>query len=495
MAQPPIIQRGTLRKVDSLVNMDTSNIVLSRISKLFVDSSAVSTHEALGRRKRFVINLRCGADVEQSRTLQLALLTAANIAARCFPGAVRVVLEGALGDARLRPWPSLAGGLGSVLADIVGRDGMCEEGRSKIEGPTLLFGNASPVRGALRVTFDGWIAKVGPAAKVHPLPQRQYCALSGVLAGALAISEMFLLFAELSIEAGRRTVGLSLWRPDLNINDPDALGVPVEILPRALWVLGLGHLGNAYLWTLATLPYAQPNTTEIYLNDFDEVEPENVETGMIFNPKDEGQLKTRICNKWLEDRGFRTRLIERHFDSNFRCRTAPPQVEPQLALCGFDSNPARRDLATARFARVMESGLGGTKDNFDTISLHTLPNPRPATELWPDLTPEQEARQHEDRERLARENPAYRPLANDECGRTELAGKSVAVPFVGATAATLVLAEAIRLLHGGPAYSDIKLPLVDFASRFAETSGNYTAQDCAGIEFCDAIVDDESMRR
>jgi len=137
----------------------------------------------------------------------------------------------------------------------------------------------------------------------------------------------------------------------------------------------------------------------------------------------------------------------------------------------------------------MESGLGGTKDNFDTISLHTLPNPRPAAELWPDLTPDQEARQHEDRERLARENPAYRPLANDECGRTELAGKSVAVPFVGATAATLVLSESIRLLHGGPAYSDIRLSLVDFGSRFAETSGNYIAQDCAGIEFCDAIID------
>ena len=443
MAQVPI-QWETLREVDALVNKDASNIVLSRISKLFVDSSAVSTHEALKRRKSFVISLRCGADVEQSRTVQLAVLTATNIAARCFPGAVRVVLEGALAKARLRIWQSPACTLGSVIADILGPDGMYEEGRSEIEGPTLLFGNAAPVRGALRVTFDGWIAKVGPAASVDLLPQRQYCALSGVLAGALAVSEMFLSFAELSIEAGRRTVGLSLWRPDLPMNDPNALGVPVEVLPRNLWVLGLGHLGNAYLWTLAALPYAQPNGTEVYLNDFDEIQPENVETGMIFSPKDEGQLKTRICSKWLEDRGFRTKLIERPFDSNFRCRTAPPQVEPQLALCGFDSNPARRDLATAKFARVMESGLGGTKDNFDTISLHTLPNPRPAAELWPDLTPDQEARQHEDRERLARENPAYRPLANDECGRTELAGKSVAVPFVGATAATLVLAEAIR---------------------------------------------------
>jgi hypothetical protein len=489
MAQPHVISRKTPRKVNDVVNMDIPRTALSRISKLLVDSSALSTQEALARRERFAITLRCGADVEQSRTLQLAVLTAANIAARCFPGAVRVVLEGAVASARLLVWPSIVGALGSALADIVGPDNLCDAAKTGIEGPAVLFGNVPQVRGALRVTFDGWIAKVGPAASVDPLPQRQYCALSGVLAGALAISEMFLSFAELSIDAGRREVVLSLWRPDLPISDPAALGVPVEVLPRDLWVLGLGHLGNAYLWALAALPYALPNTTQIYLNDFDWVEPENVETGMIFTPKDEGQLKTRICSKWLEDRGFRTRLVERAFDSNFRCRSGSPQAEPRLALCGFDSNPARNDLATAGFARVMESGLGGTKDNFDTVSFHTLPNPRPAAELWPNLTPEQEARQRQKWERLARQNPAYAQLAKDECGRAELAGKSVAVPFVGATAATLVLAEAIRLLHDGPAYTDIKLALGDFDSRFAETSRNYTVQDCAGIEFCDAGID------
>ena len=43
--------------------------------------------------------------------------------------------------------------------------------------------------------------------------------------------------------------------------------------------------------------------------------------------------------------------------------------------------------------------------------------------------------------------------------RYNLAGKSIAVPFVGATAASLVVAEAIRIFHSGPAYTDIKLSL------------------------------------
>ena len=157
-----------------------------------------------------------------------------------------------------------------------------------------------------------------------------------------------------------------------------------------------------------------------------------------------------------------------------------------MALCGFDSNLARRDLATARFLRVMESGLGGTADNFDTISFHTLPNPCRAEELWPDLSSEEETRQREQRERVARENPAYAQLGDDQCGRAELAGKSVAVPFVGTAAATLVVAETIRLLHGGPAYTDIKLVLSDLGARYARTSRNYSALDLAGLNFCDA---------
>lgn len=80
------------------------------------------------------------------------------------------------------------------------------------------------------------------------------------------------------------------------------------------------------------------------------------------------------------------------------------------------------------------------------------------------------SKQKEHRQRLASKNPAYSQLSSDECGRAELAGKSIAVPFVGAAAATLILAEAIRLLHDGPAYTDIKLVLSDLDRRFAPTT-------------------------
>ena len=463
---------------------------LSRISKLFVDRDETPGDLVMARRQQHSVTLRCGSDVHSSYTLQLAVLTAANIANRCFPDAVTVALEPALVEAPLLVWPSLKHTFGQELLRLVRREALIG-----LDGPTqkdraVIFGDAPSTPGALRATFDGWIAKVGPANAVDRLPERGYCSLSGILAASLAISELFLSFAEISIEAGRRTVGLSLWRPDLAFSDPSALGIPVEFLPCDMWLMGLGHLGNAYLWSLATLPYPDSAAPQIFLNDFDKVESENVETGLIFEASAIHSYKTRICGAWLEERGFQTKYVERRFDSNFRCRAD----EPRLALCGFDSNPARRDLATAGFLRVVESGLGGTPDNFDTISLHTLPNPRPPAELWPDLPANEGEKREQLRERLARENAAYKNLGRDECGRCELAGKSIAVPFVGATAATLVLAETIRLLHDGPAYTDVKLTLSALDGRSAQSTHNYGAQDLVGLKYCDSSIVADASR-
>lgn len=464
--------------------MNSSGIEFSRISKLFLDRDQATLAEALARRQRHAVTLYCGPDVGQSYTLQLAVLTAANIASRCFPNALKVSLASGLSDTPLLLWPTLSWTFGHALTEIVGANILADHNAVGPEGKGVIFGDVSPRGDCLRVTFDGWAAKVGPSTALSRLSEREYCSLAGILGGSLSISEIFLSFAEISVEAGRRIVGISLWRPDLDVSDPIALGVPVEFLPHALWTLGLGHLGNGYLWSLATLRYDSATRVEIFLNDFDKVESENAETGLLFNASHIASFKTRVCSEWLESRGFQTRLVERPFDSNFRCR----DDEPRLALCGFDANAARRDLATAEFLRVIESGLGGTPSNFDTISLHTLPNPRKPEELWPEFTPEEAAKRTDNQRKAANENPAYLDLEADECGRAELTGKSVAVPFVGAAAGTLVTAEILRLLHGGPKYTDIKLTLGDPQRLSAPMAGAYGAKDFVGLKYCDAKI-------
>lgn len=66
-------------------------------------------------------------------------------------------------------------------------------------------------------------------------------------------------------------------------------------------------------------------------------------------------------------------------------------------------------------------------------------------------------------EQTLHNSPAYQKLLTDgtldQCGITLLAGKAVGTPFVGAVAATLSVAEILRLLHGGVIHQ-----LVDFGS-------------------------------
>jgi hypothetical protein len=207
---------------------------------------------------------------------------------------------------------------------------------------------------------------------------------------------------------------------------------------------------------------------------------------VLFEPGDEGFLKTRVLDGWLKNHGFHTRLVERQFDEHFRKQSATPgkfEGEPALAFCGFDSNPARRHIATAGFDQVVESGLGGKTGNFDTISLHTYPNARPAIDLWPDLAPIEAKKEIERREKMALENPGYQDLEKTVCGRADLAGKSIAVPFVGMTAATLVVAEALRVLHGGPAYGQLKFRLATPEVCHGLHLGDYDAERSAGIPF------------
>ncbi|HEY9156816.1 hypothetical protein [Candidatus Binatus sp.] len=449
----------------------------SRISKLFVDKDQEDPDRSLVRRRRQRVTLACGSGIEHSFTLQLALLTAANIANRCFPGGVRIDIDERGIGSRLLICPTADETLGRALASLLGHRALRIRTPSRVGDHTILFGDAPAVDQSLRVTFDGWIAKTGPAATVSRLPEREFCTLVGVLAGALAVSEIFLSFGQVSVEAGHRPVSLSLWRPDLETDNPAALGVPVEFLPTQLWALGLGHLGQAYLWALGTLPYLERESTQIILNDFDKVAAANVETGLLLGNEHVGSYKTRVCSKWLEQRGFKTRLVERRFGPDFRCELR----EPRLALCGFDSNIARQSLESAQFHRVVECGLGGTASNFDTISLHTLPNPRTASDLWPaDDDLENRAQQ------IARENRAYGQLIKGkdaECGRVQLAGKAVAVPFVGAVAASFVVAEVLRLLHGGPNFTSLKLRLASPGSGSISETKNYQAGDIGAIPY------------
>jgi hypothetical protein len=462
---------------------------LGRIEKLFIDRDGMPEAEARDRLGRFRLALVCGPEAFSSSTLQAAILTAVNVACRCFPaaGVVTVHLFEGDADGALRlPWPAPSS-LAQAIRDIAPRAVLGPAAVPHDIRAILVFGSRPDCSRGLQVTFDGWSAAVAPVGEAPRLGERDRCVIAGVLAGGLAVSEVFLDFAGVTLKAARRRVGLSLWRPDLPFDNEAALGIetPVQFLPNEAWSLGLGHLGQAYLWALSLLPYRDPDQLQIVLQDFDRVVRANLGTGVLSAPSDLGRLKTRVALAWLEARGFRPTLVERRFDAD----THVYSDEPKLALSGFDGGGPRAVFDGAGFERVIDSGLGGTAANFDAIDLHTLPHPtRRSAEIWPEVSLEEKAKRLEQVERLARENPVYQAHAREfGCGQVELAGRSVAVPFVGAVAASLVLAEALRMLHDGERFASIFLRLDDPARIKAyAVPGGYRGRAMPSLKYQNA---------
>ncbi len=413
---------------------------LNRLVKIAMDTGemeSVEDAEQLFRSYRLAVSV--GEDVGHSQTHQAALLTIVNSARRSLLGGIEV--EG-IADMELlvpvTPYHSLEDaviGLGGRMVESVCPD-----------VPLVVVGNV-PAKNqhpfAIRTTFDGWAAGILPLKRDDKrLRERQEFTPAGVLAGALAVTEAFQFLRESQPAAGRREVGLSLWRPELQWWESAASGPVVERLPAALWLIGLGNLGQAYLWTLGMLPYATPNKVQIVLQDYDTLAPSNDSTSLLTKRELVGVRKTRAMAGWAEQRGFKTAIVERRFKGNFRVG----RDEPTLALCGVDNEFARSALEDVGFAKVIEAGLGGGTSDFLGFRTHVFPGSRKASDVW---------RQVNARSEIRLDLPAYEKLAAsglDHCGLTQLAERTVGAPFVGAIAAAFVIGETLRTVNGAHSY-------------------------------------------
>ena len=303
---------------------------------------------------------------------------------------------------------------------------------------TIFFGQPrKPEADDLLVSATGWRGGVAPAGAPIKISSPRDFALGGVVAGSLAVAKGFLRIAGIDIRHHANITGVSLWDPAADWRDANSDGPELQFLPQKLWMLGLGHLGQAYLWTLGLLPYREPDQVELILQDFDRAVAANLGSGLLCSADYIGWLKTRICAQWMEDRGLRTKLIERAFGA----RTVPDDDEPFVALCGFDSAAARSLLGNPGFDLVIEAGIGSDLASFDHVHLHTFPDAtKKPEEIWtgePAVTAAPELIQ------------AFEPDARCGIIAQTLAGKAISTAFVGAIAGAFVVGEVLRGLHGG----------------------------------------------
>jgi hypothetical protein len=273
---------------------------------------------------------------------------------------------------------------------------------------------------------------------------------------------------------------MSLWRPDLPWYCDEAKGPSdVTYAPNAWWLVGLGHLGQGYLWSIGMLPYAQPGAVNLLLQDDDHITVANESTGLLLMSGSAAALKrtrkTRHLAAVLEERGLGTAITERRLEPG----DGPHGKEPALALIGVDNPHTRRALSSTKgFALIVDAGLGGGAAEYLDMSIHTFPGSRLSTEIpgWQAAGPTKP-------EAVAQ--PAYTDRTartGDECGTVEIAGRAVGASFVGATAGALVVAEAVRAVRGEHGHEVVTASLRDLDEAQAVQAAGKSA---LGVGYAD----------
>ncbi len=427
---------------------------LHRTIKLELDEGrARNIDEAQEIAARYVLQIDVGSGIAESETRQAMLLTTINAAHRAFIGGVRVRLqeEGQM---------SLGWAEGLKVSKAVEAYGGKIVESLEFEHPTLVIGYVNekpPGEIVLHTTWEGWSGGIVEEEKDRLAESLEF-PLAGMLAAALGVSEAFQNVRGYPV-AGRRSAGLSLWDPRCDWRSEPAYGEPCLYLPNRIWLVGLGHLGQAYAWGLGLIPYEDHTDVALVLQDYDIIIKANRSTGMLSSDSSFGQKKSRVIAARLERLGFRTTITERPFNTA-TCRSFD---EPGVALVGIDDPAPRRLLEMAGFDLVVDAGLGSGAQNYLDILIHSFPSGLSAKNAWPQEPPSSVSS-------LVCQ-PAYLELQRQlgrsteltdgeiKCGIIEVAERSVGAAFVGCVAAAFVLSEVLRTLVGGPRFEVVDISL------------------------------------
>jgi hypothetical protein len=384
---------------------------------------------------------------------QAALHTAVATAVRAF-GQVVVIADN---NQVLAAGPHRGHTVGQMIAQEGARPAV-ELSDLPADWPVLYLGDfVPPTAGGgvrLRAACAGWIAHVQPAdLRTSARAGVEGNVLAAIAAAALGVHEAFgTVRKRPGSDAGWRTITLNLWKPGTETDGP-----ALAYAPAAWWLVGLGHLGQAYAWVLSWLIYDDPAQIQVVLQDDQRLVDANHSTGLLTPDKPAPVRKTRIAATVLEQAGFDVVVLDRRLDHN--SRILPEDVH--VALLGVDSLKPRRLITDVGWKLAIDAGLGIGPADFNAILLRRFPAQVPSDQVagWKADIPEQR--------RAA--TPALTELArHDLCGSVQLAGTAVGAAFVGVVAAATVVAQAARAGLVGDGFDVINLHLqsddIDLAS-------------------------------
>mgnify|MGYP001046187553 FL=1 len=410
----------------------------SRIAKAMTDATESDKDFEQADATLVAVRVVICIDSDQARTAagQAAVLTIITTCCKCFGRVVLVCADEPAMNRQL--------GLGATLLEAARACGAEVSPTQPMDTTHVVsIGSAIAEEGFVRCWWDSWTAGILPGWEGEPMGNSAN-PLSGIFSGALAVREIFA-----NVIGRRRGVvrssKVSLWCPQggESCHPPNIL-----TLPKSLWLVGLGHLGQGFLWSLGFLPPA----AHAILQDDQTAGEENVATGLVTRQSDfeRKNHKTRVAARWLDGAGWTTSILERRNYGDLRLTADDPAV----VLTSIDEPLARIDIAKAGYSFLVDAGVGHGAVDFEIGQVRVVPRGVDPEGLW------SRPPNPKDIDAMLQKR-AYRAHArkHDNCGTFSLAEASVAVPFVGAAIGALTIAQLLRLAALGSTSQIIQIEL------------------------------------
>lgn len=433
----------------------------NRVAIAIAEKHNIDIEEAIAKMNNSSIWIIADESINSSYSMQLAFLTAVNIAHRVFLGGVNCQLpKNTINLLKLES---------EYFNDLVSKSGgVIAEGNSNSQDIKVLFGIGCYDDQCIESVSSGWRGGVNfyNQERIVISGPESTISLGPIASASLACYYSFCKAYQINNDGIDLNEGISLW--NLNAEKEwyknENEGPYKLYLPKNIWALGLGHLGQAYLWTLGLMPYNEPKEVLFLLQDADIVEPENVGSQVLCYEDNTGKPKTRACMNFLENLNFKTQIIEKPFvdgDSEQEWATQFPFI-----LNGVDNVKTRKSINKVSFKLFLDGATNGKFDLFDSFTMKNISfiekNP---DLLWPsDLEPDV----------IFHKNLYEKYEKTHQCG--QLTNIGISTPFVGLFSSTIVVAELVRSLNQGRKYSIVSLQMRDLDAMDAIENGSYSKE-------------------
>ena len=419
----------------------------------------ISIEEANERINSSSVFLIAGDEIKTSPTMQISFLTSLNITLRVFKCEVGYQIPDGI--------PNLLSfeekSFNKLVENYGGTKKLPQQNNIKI-----LFGLECFDPNCIEAISDGWMGGVNfyNQKRIVLNDSRSKLSLGAVLGSSIATFYAFCKYFELIDNIQQMNTGLSLWNLNAGLNWHKDINQGPEIvnLPKNIWILGLGHLGQAYLWTIGLMPYKNPAECVFLLQDADIVGIENIGSQVLCSKKHIGRPKARVCADFLENIKFKTQIIEKPYiegdSKQFWMENFP------FLLNGVDNIEARKGISNENIRFYLDGATNGMFSLFDSF---TMKNVFHISENMEDIWKQTDTENH-----ILNKNLYDRYEKENGCGI--IGNLGISTPFVGMFGSAIITSELVKAMNGGIRNTIFSAQMRDLTNFSVVEDGYYDNQ-------------------